>query len=550
MMRIPFFRAGYLMLVLGLGWLSISPAWAQFQDADAGRALQGRAVQIWRALPPDARLAIRPVQGDEVGLPNDVASALDTAILRALDRVRPVNAVVLPRADLRAVFEEAEAFSGADPARLLSQVSATALLIPRVTPTREGVHVAMSLLSVGASEFGSVLATPEPVVLRFDIERARARSPTVAGRQAAHALAEAVRAAIAPSEAVAASVRLDGVIGAFADWFAGEVAEHLVSRLAERPLYVARTMRAMDAAPRAANVTLRLEVWDLGSRVDVTVTALTEGETVRTVARIAKARIPQAFLPLTRDGGRVADGMIRAAGIALSGHGMQPSELRLAARMVARARLVDRALGGSESIAETARDRADVAAAMVRLEQAIPFEEILKDGGGPADRRADITARFERVGGRAAPRLEAQLDRAVYRPGLPIRVRVRTGDTTSLVAMFALQADGTVLRIAPRSPGAPRELPAKREIMLPTAVDGEISSAPLPGMRENLEAIVLIASSASFEPADLAPAAGESAEESTGLGVPVGVFLDRLSKLDLARVSLKIMPYRVRADVD
>lgn len=534
---------------LGLSALLLShAAAAQFDGPETRSDFATHAAAVWAAVPDTSRLAVRPVRPDESGLAEDIAKSLDAALLRALDRARPAAATILPRGALQPVFEEAEAFGGRDPADLLTDVSATALAIPRAVPTAFGLRVELSVLSVEGRGLGGLLTTMPSLHIAFSPELAGLRPPSIAAQQAGTALAESLRASLDPAGAFNVTIIKPAAQGEFAEWFAAQLGEHLAARLGETPLYVSRPLRDLDTSDARLKVRLAADVWDLGDRVDVTVVARAGSVQAQTVARIPKRTVPAGFLPLTRSGGRVGAGMLRATGAAQAGAGLRTDELPFAAQAVARARIIDAALGGQHSVTATARTRADLVAALRRLEAAIPHEEILRTAGSAERRTSSISARIERVGEAGAPQISASLDRAAYVEGLPIRLRLQMARSSGFLGLFALQADGSVVRVLPSLGGDAVRLEGGREIMLPRPQDGEISSAPMPEVADNLEALVLLVSAFPFDPRKLAPMLGTRAEDSVRAGISLGAFLDRLAQLDLARSVLRVLPYQVRRD--
>lgn len=163
---------------------------------------------------------------------------------------------------------------------------------------------------------------------------------------------------------------------------------------------------------------------------------------------------------------------------------------------------------------------------------------------GDAERR--LRARVARVGG-AGPGVAADLDRRVYRPGEPIRVRVTVGRGRAFLALFAWQADGSVVRITPLRTGSAIPVDAGTRLDLPGPDEPEVAAAPMPGRPDSLEAVVLVAATMPFDPADLAPAMGSTADDSRRAAVSADGFLDAVAGLDLARIRLRILPYRVQA---
>jgi len=540
----------FALIVLALIGIAL-PARALDLTRTDRSGLEDRAAVIWASLPTDARLAVRPLGADDSGVPEPIEAALESALLAALDRTRPPGAVLLPRRDIASVFEEAESFQGRDPIRLLSEMAASALLLARPAPTRSGLRLDLSVIAIEGAKAGGLLAAVEPLSLSFEMERAVASSPSVAARRAGQALAESLRTLLGATEAHRAQISLAGARTPFGDWFLGQVGEHLTARLAAAPLYVTRPLRALGQEPGGVRVALSADLFDLRGLVDVAITARAGPQAVATATtRLDKAALPGGFLPLTRDGGRVGAGRFRGRATAVESRRLSPDELSVAAAALARARAIDAALGGGRDRPDRISDRAAIAEAWRALEHGIPHEETLRPGA----RRSGswtVAARVERVGGAAAPRLAVDLDRAVYRPGVPIRVLVRPR-TPLFAAAFALQADGRVVRIAPLRAGEVPHLSADRQYELPGPGDIPVMATPLSGSVESVEAILLLASAVPFRGDDLAPGPPllAAAGPASAAGIALGGFLDRLARLDLARATIRVLPYRVRGSHD
>lgn len=509
--------------------------------------LADTASAVWSAVGPERRLAARPVDPDESGLPNSLAADVDSALAAALLRAAPAAGRLIDRSALPASWEEAKSFRGASTEQLLREAAVDALVIPSAHATRDGIVLSATVVGVGGGDTGRLLAALAPVTLPGSIDRLAARPPAAASRIAGVALADALRLALDPAARFRSSVRLTGDRSPFGDWFLGQVAEHLTARLAERPLYVSRPIRAADVDGRAVAVRLEAEIWDHRDRVEIHLRALTGTVEARATARLDAATLPAHFRPLTPDGGRLGTGYRIADGAAAVGPALRRDELTGAAEAIARARMIDDLLDADATPA-VARSRDDVAAAWRRLAVAVTHGE---DWSGSAiDRGASaarLRARVVRVGGPQAPELDATLDRAVYRPGNSLRVRLAVRERRAFVALYAWQADGSVVRMAPRGGGEPAEIAAGRRVELPGPHDAEVTAAPMPDADESLEAVMVVASAVPFRPDRLAPALGATADASRQRAVTAGAFLERLAGLDLTLLRLAILPYRVRA---
>lgn len=536
----PGLRPFWCLLVAGL-WPAVAAG-----ESGWSERLGPSAAALWGAAGEGRRIAVRPVEAETTGLPGELAAAVDRALAEALLGTAPGAGRLVDRAALPASWEEAMTFRGASAEALLREAAVDALVIPSAHAGADGIAVAATLVAVGGGDTGRLLAAVPAVTLPGAVDRLTARPPAVAAKAAGVALADALRLGLDPGARFRASIRLGGERSRFGDWFLDQVAEHLGTRLAERPLYVTRTIRDADAAAQPLALRLEAEVWDNRRTIEVHVRALGGGGDARATARIEAAAMPAHFRPLTPKGGRLGTGFRMAEGAA-AGPGLRPDELRIAAEAMARAALVDEVLDRPGAAPATARSREAVAAAWQRLAAAITHEESWSEmPSAPEGSAWRLQARVARLGGRDAPRLSATLDRAVYRPGDPLRVRAAVAGGRSFLALYAWQADGSVVRVAPYDGAAPIIAEAGQGIELPGPHDAEVTAAPMPGAAESLEAMVVVASSVSFVPDALAPAAGGSVDASLAAAVSAGGFLDRLAALDRSRLRLAILPYRVR----
>ena len=515
-------------------------------DEDWTRALAAPAARLWAPLPAGARIALQPLDPDESGLPEAVLADVEGALTAALLAAAPPGGQVLTRRDLSAVWDEAASFAEASSQSLLAGAVVDALVVAAVAEQGGALSVAARLVGLRDGALGEVLATAPPVVLDADLGQADVVQAQVGARRLGIALAETLRLSADPAAAFASRIERRGPRGAAADWFAGLVAEHLMQRLATPPLYVTRPLSRLGAPPETRVVRLELDLWDQGDRVDVQVRAAMGPGEAHATARIALASIPRGFLPLTRDGGLVGQGLYRAVGTFSPTRPTDPREVRFAARVLARAALIDDALGrgGGHAGAGTARE---VAAAMGSLARALPHEEIWRDRpAGGAGAVQELAARLARLGGTDAPRIEAAVERALYRPGEALSARVVARNGRAYVAAYAWQADDTVVRIAPTGREA-RLLEADRRADLPGPADAQVTAAALPGSQESQEALVLVASAVPFLADALAPLVGETPQGSLAAAAQMSAFLDALAGLDLSRVSVTVLPYRTRA---
>lgn len=509
------------------------------------RVLREPAGRLWNPLPTGSRIALRPLDPDESGLPDSLLREVENALAGALLATAPAGGDVVTRRDLGAVWEEAQSFGAAAIDELLEDASVDAVAVPSIVETRDGVTVSAVLIAVRRGEAGDILAVLPVVELDAAVDRFGLVSAEAGARRLGAALAEGLRRASDPGATYAVRVRRRGERSAVTDWFAGLVAEHLVRRLAETPLYVSRPLRRLGERPEPAAVLLELGAWDQGDRVDFQARAAMGPAAARGTARVALSSIPGGFRPLTRDGGRIGRGLFQAVGTFTPTDRTDRREALFAARVLARAALVDDLQGaGGRRRGSGYRDLAE---AMRRLDRTIPHEEIWRDRPGDGQGVVqELRARIARVGGGNAPRLEAAVERDLYRQGEELNARVLVRGGRAYIAAFAWQADDTVVRIAPRGRMA-RRLESGAGATVPGPSGPKVTPAPMPGSRETVEAVVVVASALPFDADALAPYSGATVLQSLASAVEMSGFLDALSRLDLARIRLAFLPYRVRA---
>lgn len=534
-------RPAWVLLALAL-WTG--PATAD--DGWAGR-LAATAAALWDGAGAGRRIAARPVEAEITGLPAVLAAEIDRALVTALLRAAPEAGRMVDRSGLPATWEEATSFGGASAEALLREAAIDALVIPSAHATADGIFVAATLVAVGGGDTGRLLAAVPAVTLPGAVERLAARPPSVAAKSAGVALADALRLHLDPSARFRTALRFSGERSPFGDWFLDQVAEHLTARLAERPLYLSRPIRRADAEGRRLTLRLEADIWDHRHQVEVHLRAVAGADEARATARLDVAALPRHFLPLTPGGGRLGTGYRIADGAAAVGPELRRDELGVAAEAVARAVLVDEALDRRNAMPAVARSRDQVAEAWRRLAEAIPHDETWSGVASSPDASARrLQARVVRLGDGDAPALSATLDRAVYGPGETLHVLAEVAQGRAFLALYAWQADGSVVRVAPLRGDAAVTVEAGQRIELPGPRDADITAAPMSGVAESLEALVVVASTVPFVPDRLAPALGGSAEASRAAAVPAGAFLEQLAGLDRSRVRLAILPYRAR----
>jgi hypothetical protein len=164
-----------------------------------------------------------------------------------------------------------------------------------------------------------------------------------------------------------------------------------------------------------------------------------------------------------------------------------------------------------------------------------------------AEDRVEVSlrARLKPIGGPDAPEIKAYNEKQVYRRGERLALRVTGKRGRSNIAVYAWQADDSVVRLYPSMNNSPIALDAGRTLAFPTRGEPHYAAVPLAGASESREALIVIATSGGFSPNDLAPPAGGTPERSVLDAVSSGGFFQEVSRLDLRHLTLRVLPYRV-----
>ena len=363
---------------------------------------------LWRVLPADAILAVRPIDGARSGLPDALTDRLDSIVLERLTAASPSSAQVLSRRDVSAVFDETESFQGRDSADVLADLSASVVALPRAYQDGERIFVEVDVVGLSGASVGRIVARVSATEMPVSAERAIAASPAVATRRAGTALAERVRAQLDAVNGRAAQVKLSGQRSEFGDWVLNQTAPHLTETLGRGALFVTQPLRTLGVRDGPIALALSADVFDLGSMVDVAVRARGAGADVTVTTRILKSAIPGTFLPLSRDGGRVGSGLYKGQGLAVVGPGLSVGEARWAADLMARVNAMSTLTGAPSRGPEVLTNRSQLVDLFSALERAVPHAAAISgQSEASGEVSVSLSAKIRRVGGRAAPRMKA-----------------------------------------------------------------------------------------------------------------------------------------------
>ena len=509
---------------------------------------------------PGTRLALRPFDPRETGLPRALGGSLYESVLGAVLRsARAREVTVLPRERLREVYGTLEEFDQGDVESMLRNARADVEVICKASPAPEGVT-----LSCGAVDLEGVV-TVGLAAARFPLERYAA--PLALELAVAGIAARLVDGAPAtgPVERV---MLVDASTGGRSDLgaFIGRRLEGALDRQmrerARREENAARAATMLGTAPAPSADTpryrLRGRLWRLDDerfRVDVRLLRHRGGSIGVDGADVAVSSLPPRLVEGSAAGsgqGRTAAGrMFEAVAEAVVSERLDRASALRAARNLARARVVAQALGlPSPSVREVTTEADAVNAFTGFLDAGLPVDERFRDappqgepGGG--DRVAvRLAARVIPIGGLIRPVVNAYLERTVYRAMEPIRMEIRSEETVHL-GVFAWGADSRVVRLYPRGEA---RLVARAEETLFLPPPGEvIRSAPLPapGNREDHEALVVVASPNPIDFTALAATAGASLSGTMESSVDGSRFLAALAAHDPTRMAVIWLPYQV-----
>lgn len=157
-----------------------------------------------------------------------------------------------------------------------------------------------------------------------------------------------------------------------------------------------------------------------------------------------------------------------------------------------------------------------------------------------------LAARVVLLGAVIRPAVSARLVRVVYKAReTPIRMEIRSEERAYL-GVYAWGADNRVVRLYPRA-GETLAIGADETVFLPRRGEGRILTAPLPvpGNREDHEAIVVVAAPQPLDFSALAAGVGETLSGTMARAVDGAGFLAALAGLDPARMSVTWLPYSV-----
>ena len=308
------------------------------------------AAGLLDTIAPGARLALRPLDPRETGLPRAVGARLYEKVLNAVVRAAAGRDVaVLARERLHEVYGTLEEFYQGDVESMLRAARADVEIICKASPVADGVN-----LSCGAVDLVETI-TVAHAMARFPLPRAAAPY-SLAVAEIARRLADGAPA-VGPVERVMlmdVSIGARGDLGAYlGQRLEGEVVRRMAER-ARREGNEARVAAVLGTAPDASgevpSYRLAGDLWRLDEeRARVEMRLRHRGRTLLAAgADIALASLPSHLVAgaASRSGGGAGGGrMYEAVAEAVVSDRLDRKAALRAARNLARARVVAQALG-------------------------------------------------------------------------------------------------------------------------------------------------------------------------------------------------------------
>ena len=454
------------------------------------------AAGLLDTIPPGARLALRPLDPRETGLPREIGARLYEAVLNAVVRASARRDVtVLARERLHEVYGTLEEFYQGNVESMLRAARADVEIICKASPVADGVT-----LSCGAVDLEGTDTVAHAMALFPPLERAGAPYG-LAVADIARRLVDGARA-VGPVERV---MLMDVSLGARGDLgaYLGRRLEGEVFRLMEerarREGNEARVAAVVGTAPDASGEVPRYrlagELWRLDEDlVRVEMRLKHRGRTLLAAgADIAFASLPSHLAAGAGSRGGAGAGRIyEAVAEAVVSERLDRKSALRAAHNLARARVVAQALDlPPPGVTEVTAEEDAVALFAGFLDAGLPveegFREVRPQGDADGEERIAVrlTARVVPVGSVVRPVVAARLEHTVYRAMEPMRIEIRSEERAHL-GVFAWGADDMVVRLYPRGayrleigPGEALDIP-RHSAGLAAASTGSGTSAARP----------------------------------------------------------------------
>ncbi|RED53554.1 DUF4384 domain-containing protein [Aestuariispira insulae] len=545
----PFARKLLTALVLPLILLSFKGA---AMAADADRTLRKLAIEIIYDVPRGKKLAIRPFFDQETDLPRDIADSLYDSLFTAFFRVSAGDHVFVERQNLIKIMRSREEFYAEDLEQLLRSAKADVEIICTPTPHVDGV-----LLACNASDLlhATTLGRAQAVI-PLDAKKSGAQPYELALSDIAFQVAPKL-GDLKAIDRIAIRDQNKGSQTDLGAWLGKQLATQVESRVSQKQRQdqeqYERQRELDETAQETMQPTGHYSLTGTLYRLDETTLQLLvsfdhRGQTAaKGSAKLTLASLPESH----QESQNIRERVFSAVGEAIVSAKLDQDAARRAAQNLARARVVAQALGIPGPAVKEIVSEADAAHALTKtLSAGIPIEERFIDINptGPGERIAvEIRARVLPVGTVLVPDVKARLSKGTYRAMEPIYLDV-SSTATAFIGVYSWGADNRVVRIFPNPRRPSLAVEPDSPLLLPGEKDGRFMSMPLPGYDnpEDHEALIVIASNKPTDFKSLAPEVGQTLSETMKRSTDGSQFFNALSKLDVSRISIHILPYQVR----
>lgn len=511
------------------------------------------AQTLLATIPGGSRIALRPLDPRDTGLPRAVGERLYESVLNAIVRGAGGALTVLARDRLHEVYASLDEFYQGDVEDLLQAAQADIEIICKASPIAEGVT-----LSCGAVDLIDAV-TVAHAAARFTLE-----SPVAPLEIAVAEIADRLVERAPDAGPVERLVLLESATGAQSDlgaYLAQHLEGELTRRMAERARREGNEARVAavlhsgaEESAEAPRYRLKGVIWRLDDkriRLEARLHLGARG-LAAAAADIALASLPSGLA--AGSGARIGAGAtFEATAEAVISVRLDRDAALRAARNLTRARVVAQALElPPPRVTEVTTEEDAVAAFEGFLDAGLPVDEHFREVrtvGGARDTQERIAvhlvARVVPVGTLVRPAVSARLGHSVYRAMEPISIEIRSEEAVH-IGVFAWGADNRVVRLYPRG-RARLAARAGETVVLPRPGEGRILSAPMPGSgnREDHEAFVVVAAPRPLDFAALAAEAGASLSETLDRADDGSRFFAALAAQDPARMALIWLPYQV-----
>lgn len=226
--------------------------------------------------------------------------------------------------------------------------------------------------------------------------------------------------------------------------------------------------------------------------------------------------------------------------------GMNQEETLLAAKTLARVRLVKAAQGKSKNVPKQVAQLSNAVKLLPEFNAGVPYNENWKDRWESEDRvSVSLDAQFEPTSKKRY--LTASLLSPTVKAREPIRLAI-SAERDMYLGIFGWQADGKVVRIYPRIAGKPLIAMTGKKLELPFKGEQPILSVPMTGKTSSDEALFVVGCYTEVDYAEVAPSPWEIAA-GTANENPIGtsLFMQRLGTSCKQGFSIQVLHYVVRS---